>query len=341
MKTHRFDDTDVAAMRTALTDHSLGDDDRLHLDFALGKAFEDRADYAASFRHYDAGNAVRRGQIIWDEAANQAHRQQCEALFTADFFAAREDQGCAARDPIFVVGLPRSGSTLIEQILSSHSQVEGTMELPDIAAIARGLADRTVPKATRWYLDALAAAGPDELRALGEEYLARTRIQRRTDRPRFVDKMPNNFAYTALIHLALPNATIIDARRHPVATCFSAWKQHFARGQTYTYDLGELGRFYLDYVGLMAHFDRVLPGRVLRVDHEALVTDTEAQVRRILDHCGLDFEPGCLAFHENKRAVRTASSEQVRQPITSAGLDQWKHFDPWLGDLKATLAAVL
>ncbi len=341
LKTYRFAPADLAAMRAALATPGISDDDRLHLDFALGKALEDARDYEASFSHYAAGNRLRRNQLRWDGAANRAHVEANERLFTRDFFSARAGQGCPAHDPIFVVGLPRSGSTLIEQILASHSRVEGTMELPDVAAIARGLSDTVPGQSPLVYLDALAAAGPEALTALGQDYLARTRIQRKTDRPRFIDKMPNNFAYAGLIHLMLPNAIIIDARRHPLATCFSAWKQHFARGQSFTYDLVELGDYYADYVRLMAHFDHVLPGRVLRVDHEALVGDTEGEVRRMLAHCGLEFEAGCLEFHRNQRPVRTASSEQVRQPITTAGLDHWRHYEPWLGDLKATLAAIV
>ncbi|KPF75268.1 hypothetical protein IP88_07270 [alpha proteobacterium AAP81b] len=348
LKTFRFTDADLAAIRAALAGTDLAPEDRLHLDFALGKALEDRGDYAVSFDHYAAGNRLRRRMIKWDDAANHAHVLASERLFPREVFEARAGQGCPARDPIFVVGLPRSGSTLIEQILASHSQVEGTMELPDLAQIARGLADQAIARAGGngghdpiVYLDELAAAPPEALAAMGETYLARTRVHRKTDRPFFIDKMPNNFALIALIQLTLPNAIIIDARRHAMATCFSAWKQHFARGQTFTYDLVELGRYYRDYVRLMDHFDRVLPGRVLRVWHETLVTDTEAEVRRILDHCGLAFEPGALDFHRNTRPVRTASSEQVRQPIFTEGLEQWRHYAPFLDDLKATLGPEL
>ena len=337
LKTLRFSAADIAAMQQALARPGLGDDDRFHLHFALGKALEDAGDYAASFDHYANGNAGRRQQVTWNADGNHAHVLACERLLTTDFFAARAGQGCLAADPIFIVGLPRSGSTLIEQILASHSQVEGTAELPDLPALARQLAESRPGDKDARYLDALAALPADRLRALGEAYLERTRVQRKTGRPRFVDKLPNNFAFTGLIALILPNAVIIDARRHPLATCFSAWKQHFARGQTFTYDLGELGRYYADYVRLMAHFDRVLPGRVLRVQYEDMVADTEAEVRRLLAHCGLAFEPGCLAFHETQRAVRTASSEQVRRPINADGLEQWRHYDAWLGDLKATV----
>ena len=341
LKTLRFAAADVAAMTAALATPGLSEEDRLHLDFALGKAQEDAGDYQRAFAYYHEGNRVRRTQLRWDADGNHDHMLAAERLLTPEFFAARTGQGCLDADPIFVVGLPRSGSTLIEQILASHSQVEGTMELPDIAAIARRLGDRRSGQGAANYLDALAECDAAALRGLGEDYLHSTRIQRKTDAPRFIDKMPNNFAYIGLIHLILPNATIIDARRHAMATCFSAWKQHFARGQAFTYDLVELGRYYADYVRLMDHVDRVLPGRVLRVGHEALVADTEGQVRRLLAHCRLDFEPGCLAFHENKRPVRTASSEQVRQPIYAGGLEQWRNFAPWLGDLKATLGIAL
>jgi tetratricopeptide (TPR) repeat protein len=356
LKTFRFTDADLAAIRAALARRDLGPEDRLHLDFALGKALEDRGEFEASFHHYAAGNRGRRTQVNWDGAANRAHAAAVAGLFDAGYFAARAGQGCPAADPIFVVGLPRSGSTLIEQILASHSQVEGTMELPDMAQLARDLAEKAFQKQragerprasdTRErdpivYLDELAVAAPEELAAIGAAYVERTRIHRKTDRPRFVDKMPNNFALVAMIQLVLPNAIIIDARRHAMATCFSAWKQHFARGQTFTYDLRELGEYYRDYIGLMDHFDRALPGRVLRVWHERLVMDTEAEVRRILDHCGLDYEAGVLDFHRNRRPVRTASSEQVRQPIFTEGLEQWRHYAPWLDDLKATLGPEL
>ena len=249
--------------------------------------------------------------------------------------------GCPAPDPIFVVGLPRSGSTLIEQILASHSQVEGTMELPDVAMLARVVGGRTTRTAGSAYPRALEKFSADELRALGERYLAQTRIQRKTPAPIFIDKMPNNFAHVGLIHLMLPNAKIVDARRHPLGCCFSAFKQHFARGQNFTYDLAEIGRYYRDYVELMAHFDAVLPGRVHRVLYENMVEDTEGEVRRLLDYCGLPFEEAVLRFHENQRAVRTASSEQVRQPIFKEGVDHWRHYEPWLAPLKEALGDVV
>lgn len=267
--------------------------------------------------------------------------RRAEAMYTREFFEARAGQGCRAPDPIFIVGLPRAGSTLLEQILSSHSQVEGTMELPDIETLARELGGRARSSEASAYPEVLATLGPDDLRRLGERYLEQTRVQRKTDAPCFIDKMPNNWQHAGFIHLILPNARIIDARRHPMSCCFSAYKQHFARGQRFSYDLEDLGLYYRDYMGLMAHFDRVLPGRVLRVIYERVVEDTEAEVRRLLDYCGLPFEPGCLRFYENERAVRTASSEQVRQPIYRDALEQWTHYRPWLGPLEAALGSAV
>jgi Sulfotransferase family len=264
-------------------------------------------------------------------------RRQC----TADFFAARKSAGAESAAPIFIIGLPRAGSTLLEQILSSHSLVEGTMELPDIPQIARELAGRNERADEAPFFDAVAALDHARLRDLGERYLASTRIYRKTSAPFFIDKMPNNWLYLGLIHLILPNAKIIDARRHPLGCCFSAFKQHFARGQNFAYDLKDLGRYYCDYVELMSHIDTVLPGRVHRVFYESMIEDTEAEVRRLLDYCGLPFEEQCLRFYENARAVRTASSEQVRRPIFRDGIDHWRHYEPWLGPLKEALGPIL
>ncbi len=261
------------------------------------------------------------------------------AFFSKEFLSARTGQGAPDPDPIFIVGLPRAGSTLLEQILSSHSAVEGTMELPDITMIAKAIGGGKVRGAT--YPAALADMNPDRLRDLGAGYLSRTRVQRKTSKPFFIDKMPNNFQHLGLIHLILPNAKIIDARRHPLGNCFSAFKQHFARGQGFSYDLTDLGRYYADYVSLMAHYDRALPGRVHRVHYEQMVADPEVEIRRLLAHCGLPFEPACMAFHETKRAVRTASSEQVRQPLYTDAVDHWRNFEQWLGPLKAALGPAL
>jgi tetratricopeptide (TPR) repeat protein len=341
LKTVSFTDADVAAMAAQLTRTDLSDEDRFHLEFALGKAREDREEFEASFGNYRRGNALRRQGLDYeaDETSDQVRR--AKALFTADFVAARAGQGCAAPDPIFIVGLPRAGSTLIEQILSSHSAVEGTQELPDIIALARRLGGRAKRASEGRYPEVLAELSGDDLRALGEEYLARARVHRKLGRPFFIDKMPNNWAHLGLIHLALPNARVIDARRHPLGCGFSAFKQHFARGQGFTYDLTDLGRYYADYVTLMAHFDAVLPGRIHRVIYEQMVADPEAETRKLLDHCGLPFEDACLRFYENDRAVRTASSEQVRKPIFTDAADHWRNYDPWLGPLKAALGPVL
>jgi tetratricopeptide (TPR) repeat protein len=337
LKTFRFTATDVAALRAQLDRDDLSVEDRLHLHYALGKALEDDAAHAESFSHYAQGAALRRSQTPYDAQENASRTERSRALFTPSFFRERAGWGCPAPDPIFVVGLPRSGSTLIEQILASHSAVEGTMELPDLNVIATRLGHAGPDRASEGYPASLAELDAQACRALGEDYLARTRIQRKSGRPLFIDKMPNNFQHAGLIHLILPNAKIIDARRHPMATCFSAFKQHFARGQNFSYDLDELGRYYRDYVALMAHFDEVLPGRIHRVVYERMVEDSDAEVRRLLDYCGLPFEPGCLRFYENERAVRTASSEQVRRPIFREGLDQWRRYEPWLDPLKRAL----
>ena len=339
LKTFRFSAADLATMSEQLARKDLSDEDRLHLEFAMGKAREDAEACADAFAHYARGNAIRRAQLHYSADETSARVARACAQYTGDFFAARAGMGCPARDPIFVVGLPRAGSTLIEQILSSHSQVEGTMELPEVASISRSL--RRQGEGETPYHDALAALDADALRALGEHYLAHTRIQRKTSAPLFIDKMPNNFMHVGLIHLMLPNARIIDARRHPLACCFSAFKQHFARGQSFSYDLEDVGRYYHDYVRLMAHFDTVLPGRIHRVFYERMVADTEGEVRRLLDYCGLPFEEACLRFFENPRPVHTASSEQVRRPIYREGVDHWRRFAPWLGPLEHALGPVL
>ena len=341
LKTYRFSADDLALMRAQLARTDLADEDRLHLQFAVGKALEDGGDYADSFQHYADGNALRRTQLHYSADDTHARVQHIRERYTADFFASRAGMGSSARDPIFIVGLPRSGSTLIEQILSSHSQVEGTMELPEITSITRVLRAQGDGDSAMPYHDVLATLDGDALRELGERYLAHTRIQRKSDAPLFIDKMPNNFMHAGLIHLMLPNATIIDARRHPMACCFSGFKQHFARGQSFSYSLDDMARYYRDYVALMAHFDSVLPGRIHRVVYERMVDDTEAEVRRLLDHCGLPFEASCLRFFENARPVRTASSEQVRQPIYREGVDHWQHFAPWLVPLQMGLGDVL
>jgi predicted Zn-dependent protease len=341
LKTAQFTNEEVEAMQLQLRRPDLAVEDRLHLHFAMGKALEDKADYAASFEHYAQGNQLRRAQLSYQPDEMSKHVGRIKSLFTAQFFADRMHYGAAAQDPIFIVGLPRSGSTLLEQILSSHSLVEGTMELPDIAGIARSLFDVGKKSQTPGYSAVLAALDADQCRELGERYMAQTRIQRKTDAPFFIDKMPNNFAHIDLIQLALPRAKIIDARRHPLGCCFSGFKQHFARGQGFTYSLEDIGRYYRDYVELMSFFDAVLPGRVHRVIYESMIEDTESEVRRLLEYCGLPFESGCLRFYENERAVRTASSQQVRKPIFREGVDHWRNYEPWLDPLKKSLGTVL
>ncbi|MGV8942970.1 sulfotransferase [Thermomonas sp.] len=341
LKTVRFDAADIAAMRKQLQRMDLDDDQRLHFQFALGKALEDAGDYEESFKCYASGNRIRRTQLPYSAGQNRQRRQHAEAVYTRDFFAERAGCGSDDASPVFILGMPRAGSTLVEQILSSHPQVEATMELPDIIAIVRDLRMRVDDPETTSYHDLLATLEPAEFRALGERYLQSTQVQRKLDRPLFIDKMPNNFAHVGLIQLILPNAKIIDVRRHPLACCFSNFKQHFARGQAFSYDLADMGRYYRDYVGLMAHFDQVLPGRLHRVIYEDLVADTETQVRSLLDYCGLAFDARCLRFFENQRPVRTASSEQVRRPINRDGMDQWRHYDAWLAPLKQALGPVL
>jgi predicted Zn-dependent protease len=341
LKTFRFSEAEVGAMREALARADLADEDRLHFEFALGKALEDAASYAESFTHYAAGNGLRRKVHGYDPEENSRFVRGSKALFTEEFFAARAGAGAPARDPIFIVGLPRAGSTLIEQILASHPLVEGTMELPELPRIARELAGPRREGEAAAFLERVAALTREELRALGERYLAETRLMRKTGAPRFIDKMPNNCLYVGLIHLILPQAVIIDARRHPLGCGFSCFKQHFARGQWFTYGLEDLGRYYRDYVELMAHVDDVLPGRVGRVHYETLISSPQSETRRLLEHCGLPFDPACLRFHENERAVRTASSEQVRQPIFRDAVDHWRHYEPWLEPLKLALGDVL
>jgi predicted Zn-dependent protease len=341
LKTFRFDAAEIRAMRAQLAREDLDGEHRQHFEFAMGKCLEDAADYAASFGHYQRGNALRHATAHYSADDTSARLRQARSLYTRTFFDERSGSGVQAADPIFIVGLPRAGSTLIEQILSSHNAVEGTMELPEIIGLTRSLRRQAGVEGTHSYHDVLARLDLDALRELGERYLERTRVHRKTDAPFFIDKMPNNFAHIGLIQLALPNARIIDARRHPLGCCFSAFKQFFAFGQTFTYDLADLGRYYRDYVELMAHFDAVLPGRIHRVFHEDMVADTERQVRGLLDYCGLPFDERCLRFFENERPVRTASSEQVRQPIYRDGVDQWRHYEPWLEPLKTALGPVL
>jgi tetratricopeptide (TPR) repeat protein len=331
LKTVKFDEADLEAMERALESPNLTDEDRFHLDFALGKALHDLGRTDEAFAHYAKANALRLKIHPYRPEDITATVDRCIARFTAEAFIERAG-GCEAPDPIFIVGLPRAGSTLIEQILASHSLVEGTSELPDIPILSRK--PGVYPKGI---LD----ASEEDRRALGEEYLKRASVQRRTSRPFFIDKLPNNWLFVPFIHLILPNAKIIDARRHPLGCCFSSFRQHFAHGQPFTYDLQHVGRYYADYVRLMAHIEAVLPGRVHRVIYERMVGDTEDEVRRLLEYCGLDFEPACLEFYKTERAVRTASSEQVRRPIYREATEEWRAYETHLEPLKAALSSVL
>ena len=336
LKTFRFDERDREAMRAELA-RAADVEDRLHLEFALGKALEDEGEFAASFEHYARGNALQRASIFYDADTVSAEMRRHQAFYSSAFFAERAGWGSTQRAPIFIVGLPRSGSTLLEQMLASHSQVEGTHELHDVAAIAFELWSRASAAERANYPQPVAALRQTEVAALAERYLERTRPYRALGRARFVDKMLGNFSHLGFIQLLFPNAAIIDARRHPLACGFSCYKQLFIRGQKFTYDLAELGRYYRDYVALMAEFDAALPGRVHRVHYERLVADPETELRRLLDYCGLQFEEQCLRFYENPRVVQTLSSEQVRQPIYTDSLEQWRHYEPWLGPLREAL----
>jgi hypothetical protein len=316
----------------------IASEDRFHLCFALGKALEDRGEFAHSYEYYERGNALKKIECHYrPEPLERTARLHAE-ICTREFFEARRGVGSSSPAPIFIVGLPRSGSTLIEQILASHSQVEGTMELADIPRMVQELQGRETKDSPARYPGILADLQADDFRRLGERYLADTQVYR-TGKPFFIDKMPNNFRHLALIHLILPNAKIIDARREPLACCFSNYKQLFAFGQQFTYGIEDITRYYKMYVDLMDHWDRALPGKVLRIQHEDLVENLEANVHRILEFCGLEFEPACVEFHKTDRRVHTASSEQVRQPINRDGVDQWRNFEPWLGPFKAALAA--
>jgi hypothetical protein len=297
---------------------------------------EDRAQYEDSFRFYGRGNALKKPETRYKPDYIERNARLQAAVCSAEFFAARQGVGCPSDAPIFIVGLPRAGSTLLEQILASHSRVEGTLELPEIPRLAQQLQGRESNDAHPRYPGVLADLDHAEFQRMGEKYLADTRVYR-VGKPRFIDKMPNNFRHIGLIHLILPNARIIDARREPLACCFSNFKQLFASGQEFTYSLEDIGRYYRSYVELMQHWDSVLPGKILRVQHEEVVDDLEGNVRRILEFCGLPFESECVEFYKTERSVRTASSEQVRQPIFREGLDQWRHFEPWLDTLKDAL----
>jgi tetratricopeptide (TPR) repeat protein len=337
LKTYRFSDEEILRMREQEGSTSIRTDDRYHLCFALGKALEDRGEFAESFAHYERGNALKKAEIRFRIEPIERNARLQALICTREFFEARSGYGSANPDPIFIVGLPRSGSTLLEQILASHSKVEGTHELPEILRFVGELQGREPDDADPRYPKVLRELSASEFARMGEKYIADTRIHR-TGKARFIDKMPNNFRHVGLIHLMLPNAKIIDARREPMACCFSNFKQLFANGQEFTYGIEDIARYYRSYVELMDHWDAALPGKVLRVQYEQVVEDLQGEVRRILDFCGLDFEPNCLEFYKTERSIRTASSEQVRQPIFKEGVDQWRAFETWLEPLKRALA---
>jgi tetratricopeptide (TPR) repeat protein len=341
LKTYHFTDEELMRLRAAQAQPTISAVDRFHLCFALGKALEDRGQFEESFRYYALGNALKRSESRYrPEIIENNTRQQIEVC-SGEFFARRRGWGAQSRDPIFIVGLPRSGSTLIEQILASHSKVEGTQELADIQQIVSDIRGRDPDLNDSRYPRVLLDLSEADFLRLGDRYIADTRVYRHTERPFFIDKMPNNFRHLGLIRLMLPNARIIDARREPVACCFSNLKQLFAKGQEFTYSVEDIARYYRTYLDLMRHWDRVLPGSVLHVFHERVVDDLEGSVRRVLDFCGLEFEPQCVEFHKTVRSVRTASSEQVRRPLYREGLDQWRNFEPWLEPLKAALGEAL
>ena len=334
LKTFRFSADEMADMERRLGEEELDEDARVHFLFTLGKAWEDQRQFDRAFEYYEEACATQRMRIAYDPVETEVIHQNIRDVVTAPFLAEREGQGCPDPDPIFIVGLPRSGSTLIEQILASHSQVEGTAELPDVGRLI-GHLGRHYPGQT--YPEVLNRVNATGLRELGEMYMQRTR-RHRSGLPFFTDKMPNNFSSIGLIHLVLPNARIVDARRHPLDSCFGSFKQHFAQGQAFTYDLVELGEYYLEYRKMMRHWQQVLPGKVLELRYEDVVRDQEGQTRRLLDYLGLPWEDACLRFYETERAVRTASSEQVRQPIYDSSVNHWRNFRHQLAPLIEVLA---
>ena len=327
-KTYRFAQDEIDAMLTLIDDDGSSITDKIHFAFALGKAFEDRKDYQSSFTFYARGNQLHKQQSQYDKDKHHAFIQLQIQSYTKDFIAPLLDKGCMDQAPIFIVGMPRAGSTLIEQILSSHSQVDGTMELHEIL----GLAARLSKQVKQPYPSILGQIPSDYLRQFGEQFIQNTQVYRH-GAAFFIDKMPNNFMHIGLIKLILPNAKIIDARRDINACCFSGFKQLFGEGQEFSYSLTDIVHYYKDYLALMAHWDQLFPDQILRVQHEELVNNTEHEIRRILDYCQLPFEASCLSFYENKRAVKTPSAEQVRQPIFKSGLEQWKHYEPYLQEM--------
>ncbi|HEX9964414.1 MAG TPA: sulfotransferase [Allosphingosinicella sp.] len=341
LKTVRMGESETEALRSALQRTGIGPSDRFHLHFALGKALEDSGAFEESFRHYAEGNRLRRAALPYDPSSTRDEVRRWKALLTPSFLADRHGLGAAAPDPIFVLGMPRAGSTLVEQILASHPAVEGTSELPHIPILIQRVIEQGWCAGRRSYPELTAQLAAVELEALGRAYLDAATLHRKSGRPRFIDKLPNNWLNTGFIHLILPEARIVDVRRDPLSCGFSNFKQHFAKGQAFSYELEHIGAYYRDYVELMDHVDERLPGRVHRLIYEDLIESPEQEVRRLLDYLGLPFDPATLRFHENRRAVRTASSEQVRRPINRDGLDRWRDYEPWLAPLEAALGPAL
>ncbi|HNP35358.1 MAG TPA: sulfotransferase [Woeseiaceae bacterium] len=337
LKTYRFTDEEITLMRTQIERPETAADDRFHLCFALGKGLEDRGQYEESFACYVKGNELRRSGLRYDPERLPLAMQRQMEICTQRLFEEKTGVGGDYRDPIFIVGLPRAGSTLLEQILASHSEIDGTMELPNIIATAHRLDGRRLVSQEANYPAILTQLTAEHFQKLADTYIKDTAIHRQ-GAPHFVDKMPNNFMHIGLIHLMFPNAKVIDARRHPMACCFSGFKQLFADGQEFTYGIDDIVAYYRSYVSLMAHWDAVLPGKVLRVHYEHVVNDAESQVRRMLEFLGVPFEPACLSFYQTDRSVRTPSSEQVRQPIYRRGLEHWRNFEPYLDAMKTGLA---
>ena len=334
LKTYKFSRKQIKSMESVANNPETSLEDKYHTCFALGKALEDQGEYERSFKYYEIGNSLKKTESRYDADKMTTELAMQMEICTTSFFSERQNFGSKRPDPIFIVGLPRAGSTLLEQILASHSQVEGTLELPNILSLVRKLQGRRRLSDRPRYPDILNSLSEEEFKTFGEQYISDTAFHRNHKRAFFTDKMPNNFRHIGLIHLILPNAKIIDARRDPLDCCFSCFKQLFAEGQEFTYSLKDLSQYYEDYLKLMSHWDRVLPGRVLKVDHEEVIQNVKAQVMRILDYCELKFEEKCLEFYNTDRAVRTASSEQVRQPIYKSS-EQWKNFEPFLTELKS------
>lgn len=342
LKTRILGPADIEQLETIIADGATPESELPALHFALGRALELAGLPDRAFQSYRQGNMLRAAELKHDRDAVSVHVDKSLALFTRSFFEERRGMGCDAPDPIFVLGMPRAGSTLVEQILASHPDVEGTMELPDINAIATWLGEgKSVGFEASSYLERLEALSGPELKTLGQGYIWGTGLRRQTSRPYFIDKMPNNWLHVGMILAILPEARIIDARRNPMACGLSIYRQHFARGQAFSYDLVDIGSFYANYARMMAHFDELFPRRIIRIHHEQLVLDPERVIRDLLERLGLGFDAACLKFHENRRAVRTSSSEQVRKPISSEGLDQWRQFETWLGPLRESLGPVI